>query len=779
MKIHLLFLSVIIFIASFTSSAYAQADIADMDDATFEKFEKAMQFVYDDNFKDALPILLELDKKYPDNANLKFNIGICYMNFPQERHLAIPYLEKACENISLDYNEDDYAQTTAPAFAYYFLAKAYHLNYQLDKAISYFTKFKYYLTIDDSELIDDANHQIAMCYNAKKLISTPVNLQSTNLGKDINTEYAEYAPAITSDGKTMIFTSRKKGSTGMKTDYDGQYFEDMYITEFKDNKWTRPANMGSNVNTSNHEASISMSHDGKSLFMYKAEDQYGDIYISRFQNGFWSVPEKLPKEINSKARETHCCISPDEQTLYFVSDRNKGYGGKDIYKSVKTDDGWSKAELLGPQINTQYDEESPFLLSDGKTLFFSSEGHESMGGFDIFYTKLGDDGQWSAPQNIGYPVNTADDDVFYAPIADGSEAFYASEKKGGFGSKDIYHVKIVKDQSVMATYSGRIIDSISGDGVETIVEVVDLSNNKVVASTGTKQDGEFTISLPIGKNYKVFINDINFLPLEKLISIPGNAYNAKIGGVLKLKPAPVSTGKILYSGNEIIVGERVILDNIFFGPGESALSEESHKGITELYFFLYDFPSLKIEVSCHTNSMGEEEENIRLSEARAKAVADYLLQGGVDDNRIEFKGYGSAQPIASNTDEEGRKLNERVEFKVISRYSGASAIYVISSRPKVKNTPMLNIKYSVQISSSQDDKMAEELKSRYGLELDVFVHKYAGAFKYCAGKFDSYKEANDYNKFLQQEKGINSFTIAFKEDERISIHEARIITNED
>lgn len=756
------------------------ADDAQYDEAYIIKFEEAMSYVAEGNYKSALPILLELEQKEPVNANLKFHIGICYLNSAYEKNLAIPYLEKASKNITIDYFEQDFTETSAPAFAYYFLAKAYHINYQFDEAIDLFNKFKYYLNIKDKDIIDETNHLIAMCYNAKKLTAAPVNVQTENLGKSINTEFPEYSPVIAPDESFMIFTSRREETTGGEKDWNGQFFEDLYIAQYdkKKNSWKKVENMGSNINTPGHEASVSISHDGNKLFIYKADNETGNVYMSEREGKDWSVPRKI-KEISSKAWETHACLSPDEKTLFFVSDRKKGLGGRDIYICSKQGDGeWSKPKNMGPQINTQWDEESPFMLSDNKTLYFSSQGHESMGGFDIFYSVLGEDGNWSNPKNIGYPVNTADDDLFYNPVGTGKEAYYSSVKAGGLGDKDIYKVKILETKDMYASFTGKVVDSITNEGIETVINIIKADTKEIFASTvSNPKDGEYHFSLPIGNSFIVEINDMNYLSFSKQIKIAPDASNAKVHGVLKLKPAPVSAGKILLDDKEIVIGERVILDKIFFNTNEATITNESNKAITELYFFLFDNPSLKIEISGHTDNQGDEQHNLALSEARAKRIADTLLHGGVDENRVVFKGYGSSLPIASNDTDEGRAANRRVEFKVIQKYSGVSPFYVISSRPKVEKTE-LNIKYSVQISSAKDSARADELKAQYALDQEVYVHGHAGNWKYSAGMFDTYREASEYSKMLREEKQINSFTIAFKDKERISIHEARIITKE-
>ncbi|MFA4851446.1 MAG: tetratricopeptide repeat protein, partial [Bacteroidales bacterium] len=338
------------------------------------KYTLAENYLIDANYQDALPIFLYLDTLTPGNPNISFYIGVCYINSMQDKSKAIPYLERAVENVSLDYVSIP-DNITAPVFAFYYLGRAYTIANKIDSAITYFEKFQYYLTENDKDRIKDVNRQIEICYNAKKLMANPVNIKIENLGMSINSPYPDYSPVISMDESIIIFTSRRPGSSCGKKDIDGKFFEDIYVAnlgEDKKNWGTNFRKIGANINTCGHEASISLSYDDKELFIYKDDNGDGNIYVSHFKNDEWSVSEKLPSEINSKAWETHASLSADGNTLFFTSNRKGGYGGRDIYMSEKLASGkWSKAVNLGPKINTEYDEDSPFILSDGVTFYFS------------------------------------------------------------------------------------------------------------------------------------------------------------------------------------------------------------------------------------------------------------------------------------------------------------------------------------------------------------------------------------------------------------------------
>ncbi|HNW70233.1 MAG TPA: OmpA family protein [Bacteroidales bacterium] len=444
------------------------------------KYDSARTFFLDKNYQQALQIYLKLDSLSPDNENIKYHIGVCYIHMPTEKSKAIAFLEKACDSISLKYS-DKYRETKAPVFAYYFLGKACLINYELDKAIAATEKYKTFLDEkkkEDKSNMQDADHQIEMCNVAKEMVKYPVPARVENLGGNINTKFPEYSPVINKEGNTLIFTSRRESNIGELTEDNGYYFEDLYSSkQDSSGKWGEAVNMGPLINSKDHEASISISPDNKKLFIYKDRRGNGNIYVSTLDSGAWSKPKKLPAPINSGAWETHATLSADSNVLYFTSNRKGGFGGTDIYKSTKDAKGkWGKPVNLGSSINTKYNEDAPFILLDNR-LYFSSEGHKSMGGFDVFYSKPGSDGSWSTPENLGYPINTTDDDLFYTPL-DSLTAYVASVRNEGLGNLDIYklwiHIMvkgIAQDKYTNEIIPGTII-TMMNDKMEAIDSVV-------------------------------------------------------------------------------------------------------------------------------------------------------------------------------------------------------------------------------------------------------------------------------------------------------------------
>lgn len=636
-----------------------------------KKYEIADAYIFEDNFIDALPLFLELETLAPNNPNIQFHIGLCYLNTVNDKANAIPFLEKASQSISVDYY-GDFKETTAPVFTFYYLGKAYHLQNKFDLAIDNYNKFKYYLTNDDTKLMKDVDHQIEMAYNGKKLVEFPITIRRQNLGEVINSPYPDYAPVMSPDLSYFIFTSRREGSTGGNKDHKGKYFEDIYLADYnKDkNEFSNLRALPGSVNTDGHEASISVSWDGQFLFIYKDDDGDGNIYMSRHVDGSWTNAEKMPDEINSKYYENHAYLSPDGEKLYFLSDRPGGFGGKDIWMCKKTGNNkWSKAENLGSRINTEYDEESPVLLSDGKTLYFSSKGHESMGGFDIFYS-IYEDNEWSYPQNLGYPLNTSDDDVFFVPTLDGREAYYSSITNEGTGEMDIYRILITSDLKQLAVLNGEVKDTIKNEGILSKISVYDFETGNLYSQTSTDETGYYSMTLEAGRKYKLVVTTDAGYTVEDILSVPIKEEES----LTFYKPYYFTQSLIATEGDTLVnrinvgqrMGDRFVLRNVYFDFDKSTLRPESKDELDRLVALLNALPEIKIELSGHTDNKGSASYNKQLSKDRAESVVNYLISEGISKSRLTYIGYGFEQPIATNETDAGRQLNRRVEFRITS-----------------------------------------------------------------------------------------------------------------
>lgn len=379
----------------------------------------------------AIPYYVSANKFNPNNALLNYKIGYCYLTKHSAfKTKAIPYLETAFK-----------LNSNVAVNIHYLLGQAYQLNMEWDRAMQEYNA--YIQTLDlkkNAKQIADAKKKIDECKNGAEFVKNPVSVFIDNVGPTINTQYPEYGPLVSADETSMLFTSRRPTAKGQLATDAGLYYENIYISYFRNGQWLAATNLGEPVNhKGEHIATAGLSPDGKILYVYNNE-RNGDIYQTFLEGGEWTKPQKMGGKINTKYRETSLSIAADNKTLYLVSDRPGGFGGKDIYKVTLNDRAkWTDPVNLGPTINTQYDEEGADIQADGKTLFFSSKGHNSMGGFDIFKSTY-DSGKWSEPQNLGYPVNTPDDDVFISVSKSGKHGYYASVKANGYGDYDIYKV---------------------------------------------------------------------------------------------------------------------------------------------------------------------------------------------------------------------------------------------------------------------------------------------------------------------------------------------------
>jgi hypothetical protein len=394
-------------------------------------------------YGDALTLFKKLLATDLYNSNLNFYVGVCYLNLTKKRTDAITYLELAVKKTDPAYSYS-FKESSAPVFAYLYLGQAYHLKYKFDDALKKFEEFKLYLTDKnkDGEFVEEVSRSIEIAKNALKITAKPIGI-NIDAFKATNGLFSDYGAVPSNDGTKIYFTSKRKGNLGGIKDNLNEYMDDIYYTQFKDNKWAKPKKIGAKINTANSDVMNCISADGKQLFFSRQIRESYDIFYSELsKKKKWQTPKKLGPNINTKDNEAFAYITSDGNTLLFSSDKPGGYGGYDIYMSEKLATGeWGKPFNLGSDVNSKYDEISPLLLADG-TLYFSSNGHNTIGGFDIFYTTLSESGLWSKPENAGYPLNTVFDDTFFNVSQDGKKGFYSSAKAGGYGESDIYQISL-------------------------------------------------------------------------------------------------------------------------------------------------------------------------------------------------------------------------------------------------------------------------------------------------------------------------------------------------
>lgn len=630
-----------------------------------------------DNYEKALPYYLEAQKFNPNNALLNYKIGVCLLSTIHKTE-CISYFERA---FKLDPNID-------PRI-HFMLGTAYQLVLNWDKAKSEYNIYRTSLPPEELKAMDKIlAKKTEECNNGIELMKKPARVFIDNLGSVVNSRFGDYSPTIAPDESLILFTSRRDVSMGAKEAQSAdEYDEDVYISYKEKGKWQPVKNMGPPINSVYHDATIGLATDGQSMLMYKG-DNGGDIYECTLKGKEWSKPVKLNKAINTENHESSACYSFDGQILYFVSDRPGGYGGRDIYMSRLQKKGkWGDAINLGPVINTEYDEEGVFMHPDGKTMYFSSKGHKTMGGYDIFKTIWNDSlKSWSAPENIGYPINTADDDVFFVVSGNGRHGYFASVKNDGLGEKDIYVVTFlgpekpgilsnednliacltepVKEKQIekpveiktaqLTIFKGRVLDAVTMQPVEANIELTDNVKNQPVSTfQSNASTGKYLVALPSGRNYGIAVKADGYLFHSENFDIPQTSSYQEVTKDILLK--------------KVEVGTRIILRNIFFDFDKATLRPESTAELERLITLLNENGSLKIEISGHTDNRGSAVYNQKLSEDRAKAVVDYLVKKGINSNRLEFKGYGLTQPVETNDTDYGRQQNRRTEFKILSK----------------------------------------------------------------------------------------------------------------
>lgn len=471
-----------------------------------------------------------------------------------------------------------------------------------------------------------------------------IGIQPTNISS-VNSGWADFAPYITADGRFLYFASSRDGN------------EDFYRSERIGNQWQTPENIGSPVNSRYNEGSLCITPDGSMIIFSSCgrPDSYGgcDLYLSRMTKNGWSEPENLGASVNTFAWEGHPSVSADGKMLYFASNRLGGYGGFDIYCSRRLPDGlWSKARNVGYPVNTARDELSPFIHTDGQTLYFSSAGHRGLGLLDIYRTVKGDDGRFSSPENLGPPVNTQSNDYFFSIPASGEYIYFSSARRGGFGDSDIYFMSLEEalKPRVVATVSGRVTDSRTKEPVSASIKIENLTDAVFVDSLQTNPaTGGYYVVLPAGKLYGITVEAPGYAFFSMHFELSPDEGYKEFNIPVLLKP--------------IEVGEVLQINNIFFGFNSDSIRPESESELLRAVKLLTDYPGVGIEILGYADSIGTETYNLGLSRRRAEAVKNYLVDHGIDASRLVAKGMGELPPTTGKA----LALQRKTEFKIMSK----------------------------------------------------------------------------------------------------------------
>ncbi len=621
------------------------------------------------NYQLALQEFEKAQKFNPKNGLLNFKIGVCHAN-STDPFKSIAYIKTAKQ---LDPECDP--------FLNYYYGYIMQLEENFDEAIKSYQLFEdsYKKADNFSKFVSQHKNE---CKLAKAAKANPARAWVDNV-PELNSAYDEIAPSITTDGAEMVLTSNRPN--GHTPNAAGGYDKDIYVTTLNDGKWSTPKQIQGPLNTTSDDVSNNLSYDGTKMLLHREVNGQYDIFESSLKGINWSDPTLMHFQISSgKANEKYASYNNDGWSIFFSRDNDNRSNGFDImYSSMqsKLQKDYMAATMVSA-VNSRFNDGPIYLHIDGETMYIASEGHESLGGYDIFVSKKVQ-GQWTKPVNLGYPINTPYDDFFFASTANGKFAYIASNRAGGKGGFDIYKVTFwgpekspivdvedyllasiampVKDAQVESTvdvnkksftvFKGSTIDAITKKPVEAQIEITDNTTGKVIETfTTNSATGKFIITLASGKNYGIAVKADKYLFHSENFDIPTGAADNLVNKVIELK--------------NIAIGSKIALRNIFFDTGKSALRPESNAELDRLVKLLKDVPSLKIEISGHTDNTGSAVLNESLSQSRAEAVVNYLTSKGIAANRMTAKGYGASQPISTNSTEEGRQQNRRTEFEI-------------------------------------------------------------------------------------------------------------------
>lgn len=622
------------------SSVNAQFDPNKVDKKAAQLYSKALELAQGDEFAKSIQVLKEAIKIAPSFEDAHLSIAGMYGQL-KVYDSAILYYEKA-RSIDANYFQD------------------YNLPYSINLAGK--GRFEDALhAVDTFLLIPNLNessvkagsyrkktYEFAIDY-AKNNPATGYTFAPKNLGDSVNTETSEYYPTLTIDGKQLIFTRRVDH---MNEDFFGSDLG-------ADGKWGKAKLLAGNINSNLNEGAQNISLDGKWLVFTGCNfpEGYGscDLYISYLTPTGWSFPENLGGKVNTEDWESAPSLSPDKRDLYFASRRPDGYGGSDIYVCHLLPNGkFGQPENMGPTINTIGDESCPFIHADNQTLYFTSNGHPGYGDDDLFMTRKGPKGQWSAPKNLGFPINTIEKEGSLVISADGKTAYYASDRSDSKGGLDLYTFDMRNEVRPIKTLwvKGKVFDAKTNSGLPSAVELTNLTTREVVSKVQTDETGNYLITLPIGRDYAFNVNRKGYLFYSENFSFvqksPDSTYNIDI----PLQPLEANAS--------------IVLKNIFFDVNKTDLKPESQVELDNLVLLMKDNPTLKIQINGHTDNVGKAADNLKLSNGRAQSVVAYITSKGIAADRLSSQGFGATQPLDSNDTEEGRAKNRRTELKVLS-----------------------------------------------------------------------------------------------------------------
>ena len=619
--------------------------------STRKDLKTGNKFFEQDNYRAALPYYEKVLAKDPNNAKALFNAGISYMSFDKEK--ASDYIYKAQK-----------IKPKVDKSVEYWLGRVDHLNYNFDEAVAHFQAYNATLKKNDQRK-EELAQLIQHSKNAKVQFNSPKDIFVKNLGPTINTQYSEHSPVISSDDKVLIFTSRGEavtGASGKVSDSknksiaaDGEYYEDIFeTTRIDDENWQKPRSLSGVLNGKGHDASTQLFDNDTKLLMYR-NDNNGDIFVSDKSGGDWGVPKPLDGNINSKAYEGDAFITPDGLTLVFATGKYAEDGTLDLFQSTRVVGGdFGPAKSLGANINTKYDDDSPFMSKDGKTLYFSSRGHNTMGGYDIFKSEYDEAGRkWGPAQNMGYPINTPDDDSYYRLSPDGSYAYLSSYRIGGYGEKDIYTINYIKNANIIGKVFSKRDSTTVIPGIELVFSGAQADKTALSFRDITKPDGAYQVAVLSCRTYQVAVSKDGKNIETQEFAVPVSTNDS------------TTITKNFYVDYIDTTSTGLAFKNIYFDTDKYKLRPESITELNNTSQVLIANTGINISIEGHCDSRNTDEYNMVLGQNRAEAAYNYLKKQGIAETRMTTVSYGERRPAAPNDSPENMQLNRRDEFKVV------------------------------------------------------------------------------------------------------------------
>lgn len=693
------------------------------------------------NYKEALPLYLKGIEAGVDDPLVYYRTAISYQNHYEinEQVKSIPYFEKAI----------DKGMDQLPERVYFDIAEAYHKNENIEKAIEYYGKYKKVLSGSQSHQAE-VDRALEIANNALAMMSSPKGIGIMNFGQVVNSEYTEYNPVVSADESVMAFTALRP-NTG-KTRSADRFIEDIYISYNSSGTWSQPQSI--NITSSYNVGTAGISADGQKMLIFiGGASGTGNLYSIDKSGKEWSNPVTMGNKINSNSLETTASITPDGKVLYFASNRPGGYGGLDIYKSIRTETGeWGDPINLGPKINTKYNEDAPFIHPDQWTLFFTSNGHNTMGGRDIFVTRLFNN-EWTAPENMGYPINTTANDNYFTLTADGRKGYFSSDRKGGYGGQDIYSIDMPEEEAniPLTMIKGKILDGETNEPMPTTIYIIDVESGKKLdfVYQPDPKTGNYLIILPPSKNYDMIIESEGFLPYTLNINIPGQTYFYELYQKIYLKTIKQF---------DVVVGQEVEVKNAFYDTHEDAVTDlrMTHESALvksdsiDVYELMNDLIAAKdqtgIDYLISLINMKNPIDNVDFSEAEEVEVASRVYYyDESDESKFEQKTVDGktifslptmfvteeAQKQKQKKDEQEARYDAEVLNNVVKVYFDVSkselqpeyheSLNQILS--KLEKYPELGVQISGYASAEGDEKFNRELSNKRAIAVLDYINQ--------------------------------------------------------